>query len=72
MYIKNRAFESNFAKIVITEFLLCGLSDFFFNLYLYLPVLVEKERRGNYNKFFFQIIGLRSSDSLITVRWIHI
>lgn len=55
MYIKNRAFESNFAKMVITEFLLCGLSDFFFNFYLYLPVLVEKERRGNYNNFFFKL-----------------
>lgn len=42
MYIKNRAFENNFAKIVITEFLLCELSDFFFNFYLYLSVLVEK------------------------------
>lgn len=42
MYIKSRAFESNFAKIVITEFLLCELSDFFFNFYLYLPVLIEK------------------------------
>lgn len=30
MYIKNRAFQSNFAKIVITEFLLCGLSDLIF------------------------------------------
>lgn len=36
MYIKNRAFQSNFAKIVITEFLLCGLSDFF--LIIFLPL----------------------------------
>lgn len=70
MCIKNRAFESDFAKIVITELLLCGLSDFVFNFYLYLPVLVEKERR--HNKFLFQILGLRSADSLITVRWTRV
>lgn len=71
MYSK-QAFESDFAKIVITELLLCGLSDFVFNFYLYLPVLVEKERRHNYTKFLFQILGLRSADSLITVRWTRI
>lgn len=70
--IQNRAFESDFAKIVITELSLCGLSDFVFNFYLYLPVLVEKERRHNCNKFLFQILGLRRADSLITVRWTRI
>lgn len=47
MCVKNRALESHFAKIVLTELLLCGLSDSVFNFYLYLPVLVEKERRHN-------------------------
>lgn len=52
MYITNRAFESNFAKIVITEFFFCCVKFLIF-FYLYLPVLVEKERSSYIKIFFF-------------------